>query len=91
LWHEQSREDRDRFVTIDFGNVQSGMEHNFLQHITDGDDEGQYDYGSIMHYPENAFAIDPARPTIRTPQGEPIGQRTGLSAGDIAAVAAMYP
>ncbi len=91
LWHEQSREDRDQFVTIDFSNIQSGTEHNFLQHISDGDDRGDYDYGSIMHYPANAFAIDPNRPTVVTPNGEPIGQRTGLSAGDIAGVHAMYP
>lgn len=91
LWHEQSREDRDRFVTIDFSNIQSGMEHNFLQHISDGDDLGNYEYGSIMHYPRNAFAKDPTKPTVITPNGEPIGQRTGLSAGDIAGVHAMYP
>jgi endonuclease G len=91
LWHEQSREDRDQFVTIDFANVQTNMTHNFLQHITDGDDIGGYDYGSIMHYPANAFAKNPALPTIKTPNGQAIGQRAGLSAGDIAAVAAMYP
>ena len=58
LWHEQSREDRDAFVTIDFGKIEPGAEHNFNQHITDGDDVGAYDYGSIMHYPRDAFSID---------------------------------
>ena len=91
LWHEQSREDRDRFVTIDFTNIQADTIHNFNQHITDGDDVGDYDYGSIMHYPANAFAIDRTRPTILTANGEPIGQRDGLSEGDIAAVNAIYP
>jgi hypothetical protein len=91
LWHEQSREDRDKFIKIHFENVLPDAAHNFNQHITDGDDVGAYDYGSIMHYPANAFAIDPSRATITTPNGESIGQRTGLSAGDIAAVAAIYP
>jgi hypothetical protein len=44
-----------------------------------------------MHYPAVAFAIDPSKPTIVTPHGEAIGQRDALSAGDIAAVAAIYP
>jgi hypothetical protein len=91
LWHEQSRADRDQFITIDVSNIDPDALHNFDQHITDGDDIGAYDYGSIMHYPANAFAIDPSRPTIKTPHGEAIGQREGLSPGDIAAVAAMYP
>lgn len=93
LWHEQSREDRDNFVTIHLSNVIQGMEHNFNQHITDGDDIGSYDYGSIMHYPRNAFARNPANDTI-TPKpnaNTPIGQRNGLSAGDIRAINALYP
>ena len=53
LWHEQSREDRDAYVTINWAKIQPGYEHNFNQHITDGDDVGAYDYGSIMHYPRD--------------------------------------
>src|SRR5436190_560358 len=29
LWHEQSRSDRDSFVTINYGNIQAGMSSNF--------------------------------------------------------------
>jgi Tectonin domain/Astacin (Peptidase family M12A) len=58
LWHEQSREDRDLFVTIHWEHIEDGMAANFNQHITDGDDLGAYDYGSIMHYPRNAFSRD---------------------------------
>jgi Astacin (Peptidase family M12A)/Repeat of unknown function (DUF5648) len=90
LWHEQSREDRDQFVRIDWANIQAGMEHNFDQHITDGDDIGDYDYGSIMHYPATAFSST-GLPTIVALGGQPIGQRDGLSPSDIAAVAALYP
>src|SRR5215217_4131626 len=88
LWHEQSREDRNNFVTIDFTNIDPAFAHNFNQQITDGDDNGPYDYGSIMHYGAFAFALDPAQPTIIAPQ--PIGQRNALSLGDILAVATMY-
>jgi hypothetical protein len=90
LWHEQSREDRDRFVRIAWANIQAGREHNFNQHITDGDDIGAYDYGSIMHYPRTAFSRN-GQDTIIPAGGQAIGQRNGLSAGDIAAVRAMYP
>lgn len=90
LWHEQSREDRDSHVTINFANIREGHEHNFNQHITDGDDLGDYDYGSIMHYPGNAFARNPNVPTIIPVNGSEIGQREALSAGDIAAVHQMY-
>ncbi|BCJ47812.1 hypothetical protein GCM10010168_21710 [Actinoplanes ianthinogenes] len=91
LWHEQSREDRDLFVTINFQNIQPGMEHNFDQHITDGDDLGGYDYGSIMHYPRTAFSVNGQETITPVDRNAQIGQRTGLSPGDIAAVLAMYP
>ncbi len=94
LWHEQSREDRDNFVQILFANIDPAMQHNFNQQISDGDDLGAYDFGSIMHYPATAFStngqatIVPRQPL---PAGVVMGQRNGLSAGDIAGVRAMYP
>ncbi|WP_406002752.1 Dot/Icm T4SS effector Zinc-dependent metalloprotease LegP [Streptomyces sp. NBC_00829] len=95
LWHEQSREDRDQHVMIAFPNVEPDMQHNFVQHIADGADLGAYDFGSIMHYPATAFAIDPDQPTIiaRNPlrPGVVMGQRTKLSQGDIDGVHMMYP
>lgn len=94
LWHEQSREDRDSFVQINWANIQVGMEHNFNQHITDGDDLGGYDYGSMMHYGRFAFSAN-GQPTIEPlsplPAGTVMGQRNGLSAGDIAGIRALYP
>jgi hypothetical protein len=91
LWHEQSRDDRDAFIKIVWANILDGYEHNFDQHITDGDDIGGYDYASIMHYPADAFAKDPNQPTILVPDGVSIGQRRGLSANDIAAIETLYP
>ena len=94
LWHEQSREDRDTFVRIVWANIDPSMQHNFTQHITDGDDLGAYDYGSIMHYPRDAFSSngqDTIVPKQTLPPGVVMGQRTALSAGDLAGVATMYP
>jgi hypothetical protein len=90
LWHEQSRSDRDDFIEVILENVSPEHRHNFDMHILDGDDLGNYDFGSIMHYPATAFSIN-GLPTIRVLTGEPIGQRNGLSAGDVAAVRLMYP
>lgn len=90
LWHEQSREDRDKNVKIVWENIKAGREHNFNQHITDGDDIGVYEFGSIMHYGRNAFSRN-NKDTIVPLGGQAIGQRIGLSVGDIAAIRAMYP
>jgi hypothetical protein len=89
LWHEQSREDRDAFVTIQWANIISNAVNNFAQHITDGDDVGGYDYGSIMHYPRNAFSSNGQDTIVPTDPNADIGQRTALSAGDIAAAASL--
>ncbi|HEX5927886.1 MAG TPA: Dot/Icm T4SS effector Zinc-dependent metalloprotease LegP [Solirubrobacterales bacterium] len=86
LWHEQSREDRDAFVTIQWGNIIPAAVNNFAQHISDSDDVGPYDYGSIMHYPRDAFSANGQDTIVPTDPNAEIGQRTGLSVGDIAAV-----
>lgn len=94
LWHEQSREDRGDFIDVRLVNVDPATRHNFAQHITDGDDIGDYDFGSIMHYPATAFSINGQAtivPRVVLPPGVTMGQRGGLSAGDIAAAHAIYP
>jgi hypothetical protein len=99
LWHEQSREDRDTFVTINWANIEPGLGYNFDQHISDGDDVGAYDFGSIMHYGPTAFGLldstgapmTTITPKVTLPAGVVMGQRSGLSRGDRAAVAWMYP
>lgn len=89
LWHEQSREDRNSYVRIRFENITPGYEHNFNQHITDGDDLLGYDFGSIMHYPATAFSSN-GLPTIETLGGQSIGQRSALSATDAASAERIY-
>lgn len=90
LWHEQSRSDRDNFVRIVEENIDPEFLSNFAKHILDGEDLGAYDFGSIMHYPATAFSVND-QPTIVTKDGQPIGQRNGLSKGDVASVRLMYP
>ncbi len=90
LWHEQSREDRNAHVRIVDANIKPGKEHNFVQHVADGDDVGAYDYASIMHYPRDAFSKN-GEDTIVPLGGQSIGQRDGLSTGDVAAIDSIYP
>ena len=100
LYHEQSRDDRDSNVVVDFGRVQDGKLHNFFQFGEYERDRGPYDYGSIMHYGRAAFARNAAacnagtigectiRPNVASAV---IGQRGGLSEGDILGVYTLYP
>jgi hypothetical protein len=67
------------------------MAAQFNQHITDGDDLGGYDYGSIMHYPRTAFSRNGLDTIVPTNATAVIGQRNGLSADDIAGVQILYP
>jgi len=90
LWHEQSRSDRDDFIEISEANIDTRFLHNFDKHILDGKDFGAYDFGSIMHYPATAFSVN-GLPTILAKGGTPIGQRNGLSKGDVRAMRLMYP
>jgi hypothetical protein len=85
LWHEQSREDRDSFITIHWDKIKPGMESEFNQHITDGDDVGSYDYASVMHYSRTAFSVDGSETMTPKDSSVAIGHKSALSAGDIAA------
>lgn len=93
LWHEQSRKDRDQYVTIVWANIKSGTEHNF-QIESNSRAVGAYDFDSIMHYPAYAFSTN-GQPTIR-PKNTSIplsrlGAAKTLSSGDIAGIRSLYP
>lgn len=94
LWHEQCRTDRDDFIDIDLDQVNPRSAHNFEQRIVETVDLGGYDFGSIMHYPPDAFGVAPGAVTIRPkqalPPGVTMGQRHGLSAGDVGSVEKLY-
>lgn len=90
LWHEQSRNDRDQHVEIHYENIYRGYEHNFDIRSSDGEDLGEYDYGSIMHYPRWAFSRNGDDTIVPLKDGVEIGQRETLSAGDLGAINMMY-
>ncbi|CAB3982540.1 zinc metallo ase nas-15-like, partial [Paramuricea clavata] len=58
FWHEQSRPDRDEYVTIMWDNIPSGNRLNFKKYTKTQIDSLNipYDYASIMHYGRRAFS-----------------------------------
>lgn len=103
FYHEQSRDDRDTHVTINFSNIQSPHEHNFEKYnqswyhwlFPEGQNVGTYDYGSIMHYGRDAFgkpATGGGRMITIVPKkaGVSIGQRSAMSARDISSINTLY-
>jgi len=93
LQHEQSRPDRDSFVTIVSRNIKSGMSFNFNKKSYSQVDSlnTPYDYDSMMHYGKTAFGN--GRVTIITKDKryqDRIGQRRGFSKVDIQQINKMY-
>uniref|UniRef100_A0A914D7J1 Metalloendopeptidase n=1 Tax=Acrobeloides nanus TaxID=290746 RepID=A0A914D7J1_9BILA len=92
FYHEQSRTDRDNYVTIHMENVLEDAKTNFdtydLEKITHLGTS--YDYESIMHYDMYAFSKN-GRPTIVPKKpGVTIGQRKGFSSLDIYKINQFY-
>nr|XP_058971464.1 zinc metalloproteinase nas-6-like isoform X1 [Pocillopora verrucosa] len=93
FWHEQSRPDRDSYVTINWQNIQTGMAYNFHKYGTNRvDSRGvSYDYDSVMHYSSTAFANRRGVRTIVGKNGRTnLGQRYGLSRLDVEQAKMLY-
>lgn len=91
VYHEQSRCDRDDFVTINWGNIEDGREHNFNRRCRNATDYGAYDFESVMHYPPDAFSTGGL--TITTANLADLalmGTRDGLSGGDEDVLIGLY-
>lgn len=94
FWHEQSRYDRDGFVSIYPENVQDGQKHNFAamdrsQMSTYG---LSYDHGSVMHYFPTAFSKN-GKATIQSRDDryrQTIGSVMGPSFLDVKAMNLHY-
>lgn len=97
--HEQSRQDRDGFVDIKWAQIHQTFcngpcDSNFQIDFSTWT-YGYYDFDSIMHYGQFAFAIG-SNPTIVCKAGfeswqNRIGQRGRLSALDVLTISFLYP
>ncbi|MBQ4822303.1 M12 family metallopeptidase [Aquimarina sp. MMG016] len=95
LWHEQSRSNRDEFVTVHFENVRDGYAHNFMTYIERNRDGFDYsdvmDFNSIMMYGPYFFSKN-GEPTITKKDGSTYAiNRIELSSTDIEVANIMYP
>ncbi|XP_061467299.1 meprin A subunit beta [Rhineura floridana] len=94
FWHEQSRSDRDDYVTIMRDRIQAGKEGNFNKYDDKTSDflNVPYDYNSVMHYSKTAF-MNGTEPTIVTNIPafiDVIGQRMDFSEYDIRKLNKLY-
>lgn len=91
LLHEQSRSDRDKYITIHFDNILKDKQHNF-DLVPNSINTDYFDFSSIMLYPcYNNFAIDPSKPVITKKDNSLYNiQSSYLSTGDIDIVHKLY-
>ncbi len=90
--HEQSRPDRDRYVTVNWQNIKSGEENNFQKYSSSFVNtlNTPYDFGSIMHYGTHYWSKN-GRPTLVPKQsGVSIGQSNGFSTLDLTRINRLY-
>lgn len=96
LLHEQSREDRNLYVSIRLANVLPGRENNFNKAVYTSTDIGKYDFASIMHYNATAFGktvdgvVQQTIVDILNPSNRNFGISAELSPGDIQGINSMY-
>lgn len=90
LYHEHSRQDRDQYVSIQWGNIQDGQSYNFNKY-TSGTDIGPFNINSVMMYWPTSYSKN-GLPTIKRADGTNFTyNRTGFTTGDINTINAMYP
>ncbi|XP_075158652.1 hatching enzyme 1.2-like [Haematobia irritans] len=90
--HEQNREERDSYVSIQYQNIQPSATSNFERASKTIAFGVPYDYGSVMHYSANAFSTN-GQPTIvpvRSMGSSKMGQRDGFSDMDVEKLNQMY-
>jgi len=93
FWHEQSRGDRDDFVTIEWDMVKDVAKKNFDKQDQFWESYGSpYDLGSVMHYGGDYFAKKRGKATIRDKKtGKKVkAQREDFSKEDIRQINLKY-
>ena len=89
VYHEQSRPDRDDFISINFNCIEDGKEHNFKKR--DGTTYGPYDLNSRMHYRATDFQRSGSTcNTITANDGSSSIGGSALTSNDINGLVGLY-
>lgn len=91
LWHEQSRPDRDTYVSVNYNNLIKGSISNFNQIYDNAQTSGTlFDYASIMEYPAFSFSRNGGPAIESIPAGIPLSNFAGYTATDIDGIERLY-
>ncbi|MGA7694829.1 MAG: choice-of-anchor D domain-containing protein [Candidatus Sulfotelmatobacter sp.] len=91
LWHEQSRPDRNTYVSVNYDNLIKGSISNFNQIYDNAQTFGTlFDYASIMEYPAFAFTRNGGPAIESIPAGIPLSNQTGYTTADIDGIERLY-
>ncbi|XP_077348744.1 meprin A subunit beta-like [Lithobates pipiens] len=93
FYHEQSRSDRNDYITIAWANIQSGKLSNFNLYDSSKSTflDVPYDYTSLMHYGKKSFSTGNATIIPKYAQFyNIIGQQTDFSARDVLKLNRLY-
>jgi len=92
FYHEQSRPDRDNYITVHYGNILSNLAYAFNKHSSINSLGTPYDFSSMMHYGAYAFSKNRQKTiTTNDPANQRlIGQRRGFSSTDIKQINLLY-
>src|SRR5580700_11139306 len=90
LWHEQSRPDRNTYVSVNYDNLIKGSISNFNQIYDNAQETTLFDYASIMEYPAFSFSRNGGPAIESIPAGIPLSNLTGYSTADIDGIERLY-
>jgi len=92
FWHEQSRRDRDNYVTINYSNIPVAFRRQFDKYQpSQAKTHGfRYDKQSVMHYSRTAFGSGKVTIYSKSNYNEVLGNRNGMTSIDIAQIKAQY-
>lgn len=93
IFHEQTRPDRDNYISVNYNNLNDGMRSQFDIGPDQDVFDVPYDIESVMHYGAYVGAIDYSTPvmTARNPDDQDkMGNRVGINFNDIKLVHRMY-